>query len=178
MHVREAKLQDAAAIAAIYAPYVETTTVSFEYTAPAAGEMRLRMEELLPQFPWLVAEEDGVILGYAYAGPNFSRMAYAWGADLAVYLAPEACGKGIGRKLYEELLRILTAQGYCVAYGVVTGENTVSCRFHEAMGFTLRAEFPKTGFKFGRWCSTFWYEKRLRDEDPTELPKPWQEVSP
>ena len=177
MEIRMAQRADGAALAAIYAPYVESTTVSFEYAAPTAQEMARRVEETLRQFPWLVAEEDGKILGYAYAGPNFSREAYLWGTDLAVYVDAAARGRGIGKALYEELLRMLKKQGYCVAYGVVTGENVESCRFHEAMGFTLRAEFPKTGWKFGRWCSTFWYEKRLTDALPGESPRPWQEVA-
>lgn len=176
MQIRMAELADAAAIAAIYAPYVANTTISFEYTPPTAAQMRQRMEKILQQFPWLVAEGNGKILGYAYASPNFERAAYGWGADLAVYLAPEAQKRGLGRDLYEHLMHILKKQGYCVAYAVVTGENAGSCRFHEAMGFDLRAEFPKTGWKFDRWCSTLWYEKRLREEDPTEPPKSWQEV--
>lgn len=178
MQIRMAEISDAAAIAAIYAPYVAETTVSFEYVPPTAAEMALRIEQTLRQFPWLVAEENGRILGYAYAGANFERAAYMWGADLAIYLAPDAQGRGIGRNLYEQLLRMLKKQGYCVCYGVVTGENQGSCRFHEAMDFTLTAEFPKTGWKFGRWCSTLWYEKRLRHDSPTEPPRAWQEVEP
>lgn len=177
MPIRMAELGDAAAIAAIYAPYVAETTFSFEYTPPTGEEMRCRMERIMKQFPWFVAEENGSIVGYAYADSNFERAAYKWGADLAVYVAPEAHGSGIGRDLYERLLHILGQQGYCVVYGVVTGENEGSCRFHEAMGFTLTAEFPKTGWKFGRWCSTLWYEKRLRENDPAELPRSWREVA-
>ena len=176
MEIRMARGADGAALAAIYRPYVEKTTFSFEYEAPTAEEMTRRVEETLRQFPWLVAEEDGKVLGYAYAGPNFQREAYLWGADLAVYVDASAQGRGIGRALYERLLRMLKEQGYCVAYGVITGENTGSCRFHEALGFALRAEFPKTGWKFGRWCSTLWYEKRLTDALPAERPRSWREV--
>lgn len=176
MQIRKIRPEDAAAVAAIYAPYVQNTTFSFEYDAPDAAEITRRMTSLTPQFPWLAAVEDGRLLGYAYAGPNFVRSAYAWGADLSVYLARDALGRGIGRRLYKALEQILFRQGYQVLYGVVTGENERSCRFHESMGYCRRAEFPSTGFKHGKWLSTFWYEKRLRLEVPQAPPVSWLQL--
>ena len=164
MLIRSARPEDAAAVAAIYDPYVSESTVSFEYDAPSAAEIARRMGELMPHYPWIAAEEDGVLLGYAYAGPHSSRQAYCWGAHLSVYVSDRALGRGVGHELYGTLEKILFRQGYHVLYGVVTGENDRSCRFHEAMGFIRRAEFPAAGFKHGKWLSTFWYEKRLRQE--------------
>ncbi len=176
MLIRKIRREDAAAVADLYAHYVLDTTASFEYDAPTAEEIARRMDALTPQFPWIAAEEDGVLLGYAYAGPHSPRQAYCWGAHLSVYVAETALGRGVGHRLYEALETILYRQGYQVLYGVVTGENDRSCRFHEAMGFTLRAEFPNTGFKLGRWIGTYWYEKRLRQENPVSPPVPWLQL--
>ena len=176
MLIRKIRREDAAAVAALYAPYVENTTISFEYLPPKAEEIARRMDTLTAQFPWLAAEEDGVLLGYAYAAPNSVRTAYCWNANLSVYVTEAAMGRGVGHRLYEALEKILDRQGYQVLYGVVTGENTRSCRFHEAMGFALRAEFPNAGFKQGRWIGTYWYEKRLRTEAPAQPPISWREL--
>ena len=100
MLIRSARPEDAAAVAAIYDPYVSESTVSFEYDAPSAAEIARRMGELMPHYPWIAAEEDGVLLGYAYAGPHSSRQAYCWGAHLSVYVSDRALGRGVGHELY------------------------------------------------------------------------------
>ena len=172
--IRPAEIADIPAILDIYGPYVLTTTVSFEYDVPTIEAFIRRFQTYTAQFPWLVWEEEGRILGYAYASPPYTRAAYSWCAEPSVYLRPEARGKDIARKLYDALEQILLIQGYQVLYALITSENAASVRFHEKCGYTIRAEFPDIGFKFGRWLGLFWLEKRLKSvEIPSKMPTPW-----
>ncbi|MEA4964723.1 MAG: N-acetyltransferase family protein [Oscillospiraceae bacterium] len=178
MGIRAATTADAAAIRQIYAPYVEHTVFSFEYEVPSREEMARRIEAALPQFPWLVWEEDGEILGYAYGSRAFAREAYGFLCDLSIYLREDAHRKGLGRRFYAVMEEILRRQGYTRVYCVVVEENVPSCRFHEAMGYHVLAVFRDSGRKFGAWHSTVWYEKCLRESgSPARFPKPWREVS-
>ena len=175
--LRIATLQDVPEMLSIYAPYVETTTISFEYEPPTLQEFTRRFETYTRQFPWLVWEEDGSILGYAYASAPFSRAAYGWCAEPTVYLRPEARGRNIAASLYAVLEEILWRQGYQVLYALVCGENESSRRFHEKLGYRICAEFPDIGFKMGRWLSLIWYEKRQKMAIiPSISPCPWPEV--
>jgi len=167
MSIRIAKEADLPQILAIYGPYVANTTASFEYDVPTLESFTERFRGITAQFPWLVWEEDGVILGYAYASAPFSRAAYRWCAEPSIYLRPEAKGRGIGRALYTALEQILRLQGYQVSYAIITSENQDSVAFHRAMGYTYLADFPKCGFKHGRWQGITWMEKRL---SPVEIP--------
>ncbi len=168
--LRLATEDDAAALLDIYRPYVLGTTYTFEYEVPSEADFRARIRATLPNFPWLAAEAEGRLQGYAYASRAFPRAAYGWDADLSIYLRPEAQGHGLGRALYTLLERMLALQGYQVVYAVVTGENAPSRRFHEALGYRRRAEFPNAGFKQGRWLAVDWYEKRLCPPLPPEAP--------
>lgn len=155
----------------IYRPYVETTTVSFEYTCPSLEEFTSRFEKYTRQFPWLVWEEDGEILGYAYACAPFTRMAYSWVAEASVYLRKDAHRRGIGTALYKALEAILTKQGYLTLYTLVTSENATSLAFHQAVGYEIRAVFPRQGFKMGKALGVTWLEKTLHFVDyPQEMP--------
>ena len=175
--LRIATLADVPEILEIYGPYVLNTTVSFEYDVPTPEAFTQRFLTYTAQFPWLVWEEDGRILGYAYASPPYSRAAYRWCAEPSVYLRPEARGRGIGAKLYAALEKILALQGYQVLYALITSENTASLRFHEKQGYLKRAEFPHCGFKFGRWLGIFWYEKRTKPvKIPSNPPMPWPQL--
>ncbi len=175
--IRFAAESDAAAMADIYRPYVLETVYTFEYEPPDGEAFAGRLRRTQPDFPWLAAERDGRLLGYAYASRAFERAAYGWDADLSVYLRPEAQGRGLGRTFYALLERMLARQGYQVVYGVVTGENTGSCRFHEALGYRLTATLPGCGFKHGRWLSVHWYEKRLCPPvPPSKPPRPASET--
>ena len=175
--LRIATIKDVPEMLAIYAPYVENTTVSFEYEPPTLEEFTRRFVSYTGQFPWLVWEEDGRILGYAYASAPFTRAAYGWCAEPTVYLRPEARGKGIAASLYAVLEEILFRQGYQVLYALVCGENEPSRRFHEKQGYHKTAEFPGIGFKMGRWLSLIWYEKRQKMANiPSNPPCPWSEV--
>ncbi len=175
--LRIAREADLPEMLEIYTPYIVNSTVSFEYAPPSLAEFRRRFTEFTRQFPWLVWEEGGRLLGYAYASAPFSREAYQWCAEPTIYLREEAHGKGIARKLYAVLEEILFAQGYQVLYSLVCAENVPSLRFHEKNGYHIRAEFPAQGFKFGRWLDMIWLEKRPEmAKIPSSPPCKWSEI--
>ena len=127
--IRIATEADVPAMLSIYTPYILTTTHTFEYDVPTEAEFLQRFRDLTVQFPWLVYEEGGKILGYAYGSAPFARAAYRWCAEDSIYLAPEAQGRGIGTQLLSALERVLFYQGYCRIYALITAENAK--RFYE-----------------------------------------------
>ena len=173
--IRPATEKDVPQILSIYAPYVENTTVTFEYDVPCTRTFLQRFHHITAQYPWLVWEENGKILGYAYASAPYSRAAFQWCAEPSIYLCAEAKGRGIGRKLYTALEAILDKQGYQVLYALITAENTQSIEFHQKMGYKIMVNFPDCGFKSGRWLGLVWMEKRLKIvQTPSAFPCPWQ----
>ena len=175
--IRIALESDIPAMLGIYAPFVEHTTVSFEYDVPSEEEFLRRFRGITAQFPWLVWEEDGNVLGYAYAAKPFERAGYSWCAEPSIYLHEAARGREIGKALYAVLEAILEKQGYCVLYSLITGENLPSLRFHEKCGYEIRMELPECGRKFGRWLSLIWMEKRLKiGDNPSAFPLPWLSI--
>jgi phosphinothricin acetyltransferase len=174
--IRIAIESDIPAMLEIYRPYVENTTYSFEYDVPCQRTFTQRFFDHTAQFPWLVWEEEGRVLGYAYAGAPWERAGYRWSAEVSIYLAPEIHGKGVGRALYQRLEDILAAQGYRMVYAVITQENEGSIAFHAAVGYRVRATFPNCGYKQGRWLAVTWMEKELRGNNtPRNFPKKWKE---
>ncbi len=172
MSIRIAALADVPQLLAVYAPYVLNTTHTFEYTVPTEAEFQERFRAISAQFPWLVWEEDGRILGYAYGSAPFERAAYRWCAEVSIYLAPEIWGRGIGRRLYNALERILWLQGYRVLYALVTDENGPSLAFHRRLGYEEVARLSGSGIKFGRWLGVVWLEKRSQIvEIPSRMPE-------
>ena len=162
---------DAAAIAAIYRPFVEESRVSFEDSAPDAAEMERRIAGERPGFhPWLVAEEDGRVVGYAASSPFRSRSAYRWVVETGIYLAPEGCGRGIGRALLTPLLELLERQGYVAAIGAIALPNEASVALHEKLGFTCSGTYRRVGFKLGEWLHVGLWQKELapRCAEPAE----------
>jgi len=159
--LRIASENDIPAILAIYAPYIENSTATFEYDVPCLRSFTQRFRDITAQYPWLVWEEAGEILGYAYSSAPYSRAAFSWCAEPSIYLKPEAQGRGIGKKLYAALEALLKEQGYQVLYALITDENIPSIRFHERLGYTQSVHFPNCGFKFNRWLGLVWMEKRL-----------------
>ena len=157
IRIRQAQARDAAMIAAVYAPYVRDTTISFETEPPAAEEMSRRIAAIVARHPWLVAEQGGRILGYAYAGEHRSRAAYRWDVDVAVYLAAEAQRRGIGRRLYLALFEVLRRLGYVNAYAGISLPNAASVGLHEALGFTPVGIYRKVGYKHGAWHDVGWW---------------------
>ncbi len=175
--IRIATEADVPEILAIYAPYVENTTITFEYDVPCRREFMQRFYTITEQFPWLVWEEEGEILGYAYASPPYARAAYRWCAEPSVYLKPEARGRGIGKALYAALEKILKIQGYQVLYALITEENSDSLAFHKHLGYEKCVLFPNCGFKMGRWLGVYWLEKRLTSvEIPKSFPTPFSRL--
>jgi L-amino acid N-acyltransferase YncA len=162
--IRLAHASDAAAIAAIYAPYCESTPVSFEVSAPAPEEIAARIQNITTQWPWLVLDDAGVIAGYAYAGRHRERAAYQWAVDTAVYIHDEYRRRGAGRALYVSLFNVLRQQGYFKACAGITLPNAASIALHEVVGFKPVGVYRGIGFKLGSWHDVAWYEAELQPE--------------
>jgi phosphinothricin acetyltransferase len=171
--IRLATEGDAAGVQAIYAPEVVETVISFELEPPSVAEMGRRIRETLPTYPWLVFEEEGRVLGYAYASAHASRAAYRWSVDLAVYIGRGARRRGVGRALYASLIRVLARQGYYNAYGGITLPNPGSVALHEAMGFEPVGVYRAVGWKFGAWRDVGWWALALATRPPVPAePRP------
>lgn len=174
IRLRMAGPQDAAAVASIYAPYVEDTDVTLEYDVPPAAEIARRMAEKAGLFPWLVAEDGGgAVLGYAYGGRLAARRGYDWVCESSVYMAQSAHRRGVGRALYTALLGLLAAQGYRSVVGILSIPNPASQRFHESMGFARMGLLEDITYKFGRVRSVGYYVKRLHpamENPPAPVP--------
>lgn len=154
--LRLATPADAAAMLAIYAPAVRGSAVSFELAPPTVEELAQRIATTLPARPWLAYEDEGRVLGYAYAARHRDRAAYQWCVEPSVYLDEAARGRGVGRLLYGVLFSLLRAQGFANAYAGVTLPNEASLRLHAACGFTEVAVYRRVGFKLGRWHDVWW----------------------
>ena len=162
MLIRDAdSARDAAACAAIYAPYVRDTAISFEDIPPTPAEMAARIERLTNTHAWLVAENEHEILGYAYACPHRERTAYRWTTEVSAYVDASRRRHGAGRQLYDSLLNILTEEGYQVALAVIGLPNDPSVAFHESFGFEPAGVFHRLGFKFGEWWDVGWWQLDL-----------------
>jgi phosphinothricin acetyltransferase len=171
MNVRPASAADGEAIGAIYAPYVLETAISFEEVAPSGEEMARRIKSTLPTHPFLVAEENGHVLGYAYAGPHGERAAYRWSANVSAYVGGDAHRRGIGRTLYAELFRLLLRQGFHSIFAGITLPNEKSIGLHEAMGFVHLGTYRDVGYKLGRWHDVGYWRLGLRSSHsaPSDL---------
>lgn len=161
MNIRLANKNDAAVLVAIYAPYVEKTAITFEYDVPSVEEFFGRIEKTLERYPYLVAEEEGVILGYAYASTYYGRETYNWAVELSVYVADENRGRGIGKQLYDKLEEILEQQDFVHFLACIALPNDASISFHKQRGYQQVAHFPKIGYKFDCWHDTVWLQKSL-----------------
>ncbi len=174
--IRLAREDDAAGLADVYRPYVEGSRISFEEQAPDAAEMARRIAGDHPGFhPWLVAEENGRILGFSSSSPFRSRRAYRWSVEIGIYLAAGAAGRGLGRQLLGSLLGLLERQGYVAAIGAIALPNEPSVRLHEALGFVHAGTYRGTGFKMGEWLDVGLWQKDLapRSAEPAE-PLPFE----
>jgi phosphinothricin acetyltransferase len=157
--IRPANEADAAAIAAIYRPYVETSRISFEERAPDGAEMAVRMQS--PMHPWLVAEDAGSIVGYASSSPYHRRPAYRWTVETSIYLDANTHGRGVGRQLLLSLLERLTRQGYVTAIAAIALPNPASIALHERLGFSPAGTYKGVGFKRGEWADVSLWQRDL-----------------
>ena len=170
MPVRPATIADAEACAAIYAPYVTGTAISFEAEPPSPEAMGRRIAAALDRHDWLVLEDDGRVVGYAYGGPYKEREAYRWACEVSVYVEQGRRRKGAGRELYEALLRRLAARGYTMAIAGMTLPNDASVGLHRALGFEPVGTYRRIGYKDGRWHDVAWAQRPLATpgDPPTE----------
>ena len=164
MNLRMARPEDARALLEIYRPYI-ATTVTFEYVCPSLEEFEGRIAHTLERYPYLVLEEEGRPLGYAYAHPLAQRAAYGWSAELSIYLAQDTRGRGLGEKLYGALMELLSLQGVRTACALVTSPNPQSEAFHEKLGFVRTGLQEQVGYKNGRWLGLSFYQKAIGSYD-------------
>lgn len=177
MRYRPALPSDAAAMAAIHAPYAAGTAVTFQVEPSTEALFLHKMEENAGRFPFLVCEEEGRVTGFAYASPLRTKEAYQWDAELTVYLARGMGGRGAGSGLYGRLLALLRAQGFAAAYGCVTVPNEASDALHRRFGFREVGRFPASGYKLGRWHDVAWYHLPLQTlPDPPPPPLAFAEL--
>jgi len=170
MVIRFALPADAPALLAIYAPYITDTFISFEYEVPSLAEFARRIATIQQQLPYLVAEVDGRLLGYAYASKHRDRMAYQWSVDTSVYIHPDGHRQGIGRQLYNRLFDLLRQQGYYTVYAGITIPNPKSESFHQSMGFELVGTYHNVGYKMGAWRSVSWLQFTLQSYQLEPVP--------
>ena len=169
MKIRIANINDAEAIKNIYAPYVEKTAITFEYDIPEVSEFEGRIKRTLAGYPYLVAEDADGIVGYAYAGAFRPRAAYQHAVEVSIYVAAGRTGKGVGRQLYQYLEKLLLHQNVFVLYACITETERRddgyltdgSILFHSRMGYKTVGRYFHCGYKFGRWYSMIWMEKRI-----------------
>lgn len=163
--VRPATVADAAACAAIYAPYVRDTTITFETEPPTTAEMAARLASYASTHAWLVYERAGVVEAYAYGHAFAERAAYAWSCETSIYVGMDVRGGGIGRALYTALLPILTGRGFRRAYAGITQPNQASMAIHAAFGFEQVGLFRRVGWKNGAWLDVAWLQRDLAEQD-------------
>ena len=182
--VRATAPEDAEQLLEIYTPFVisedsSLSNVSFELAVPDVEEFRQRIQDISKQFPYLVGEVNGQILGYVYCHPYRERLAYQWAVEVTIYLAPAGQGKGLGRLLYETMEKLLCLQGVTMAYSCITVGNDHSIKMHEALGYRLIGTFTNSGYKNGQWLDTVWLEKQLQPcpKQPDNI-KSWWELDP
>ena len=175
--IRMAKPADADALLQIYAPYVRHTAITFEYDVPDTDEFAGRITRTLERYPYLVAEKDGMILGYAYASPFKERAAYDWAVETSIYVKQDLRRSGIGRKLHDRLEEILRKQNICsmcacIAYASEEDAylSNDSVYFHEKLGYRMVGQFQKCGYKFKRWYDMVWMEKHIGVHESDQKP--------
>jgi phosphinothricin acetyltransferase len=176
-----ATADDAPAVREIYAPIVRNTATSFEENPPSVSEVRERIDSTTEERPWLVAERESEVVGYAYASRHSGRPAYRWSVDVSAYVREDAHRTGVGRRLYDALLACLREQGYYNAYAVIALPNEASVGFHEAMGFEPVGVYDGVGYKLDAWHDVGHWHNRLAPlpetpDPPTPVPNLDDEV--
>ena len=163
--IRQVQLSDAEQILKVYAPFITGTCISFEYVVPSIEEFTQRIAGISAEYPYIVLEADGEIVGYAYAHRYLERVAYSWDVEVTIYLAPKVQGKGLGVVLYDALEKLLALQNIKNLYSCITGDNVHSIEMHRSMGYELIGTFPKAGFKHDRWLDVVWMAKTIGEKE-------------
>jgi L-amino acid N-acyltransferase YncA len=161
--IRIAEKRDASALLGIYSPYISNTAVTFETEIPSLENFEQRIVTYQQDWPWLVYEADGRIVGYAYAGKHRERPAYQWCVESSVYVDDNFQQQGIAKALYDSLFAILKHQGYCNVYAGITLPNDKSVAFHKKFGFNWLADYKNIGYKLDRWHTVSWWQMQLND---------------
>ncbi|HEX4412263.1 MAG TPA: GNAT family N-acetyltransferase [Lacipirellulaceae bacterium] len=175
--IRFAELRDAAGILEIYAPFCESTPVTFELVPPSIEEMRERIVRVSATYPWLVGEANGRILGYVYASRLRERAAYQWTVEVAVYVSPAYQRRGLAHALYTTLFSLLKIQGYFKAFASVSLPNVASVGFHKKLGFHSAGIFEGVGYKAGEWLDVGWWQRELQPRiDSPPDPRPFSQI--
>lgn len=159
--IRMATPDDAERLRDIYAPYVLDTAITFEYKVPSQEEFTLRISHILERYPYLVAAQGDTLVGYAYASAFHERAAYDWDAQTSIYVAQDARGGGVGKRLYHTLENILFKQNILNLYACISYPNPASIAFHERLGYRKIGHFPRSGYKLGAWWDMIWMEKSI-----------------
>lgn len=165
MMIRDAKEHDAARLLEIYTPYVTDAAISFETEAPSLTEFAARITSVQKQYPYIVCEMDGMVVGYAYATRHRARAAYRYSADLSIYVDQAYHRKGVGRALYGKLFELLRKRCVYTAYVGIALPNDKSMGFHKSFGFEEVGTYHNVGYKAGKWIHVMWLEKPLRAYD-------------
>lgn len=171
IRVRQAEVSDAEEILAIYAPYVAETTITFETRVPSVNEFAHRMEGIVGDYPYLAIEQNGRVRGYAYAHRQAQRAAYAWNAELSVYLERGYGGHGWGRILLQAVCDLLALQGVRNVFSLVTQPNEPSMHMHEALGFKCMGTQVTAGYKCGAWHDVAWLQKQIGSFEGSPQPR-------
>ena len=169
MKIRFATILDAPFLLEIYSQYIETA-ITFEYILPTKSEFEKRIEDVINFYPYLILEEDGKIIGYAYAHRYMERAAYQWNAEISIYLDKSYVSKGFGKKLCSVLIEILKAQGIKTIYSLITSPNIKSEKLHLSLGFKAVGMYHRTGFKNGCWHDVAIFEKKIGKNDNNPNP--------
>ena len=167
--IRQVQLSDAEQILKVYAPFITGTCISFEYVVPSIEEFTQRIAGISAEYPYIVLEADGEIVGYAYAHRYLERVAYSWDVEVTIYLAPKVQGKGLGVVLYDALEKLLSLQNIKNLHSCITGDNVHSIEMHRSMGYELIGTFPKAGFKHDRWLDVVWMAKTIGEKESAPL---------
>ena len=157
--------RDSTSMLAIYRYFVANSIATFDEVAPSEDEFAFKIRSILPTYPWLVAEIDDQVIGYAYASQHHPRVGYRWTAEVSVYVSESATGMGIGTILYDSLLNILAHQGLKTLLAIISVPNPASEALHKKLGFEKVGHFEGIGFKFGQWQQTGWWQKQIGDLD-------------
>jgi phosphinothricin acetyltransferase len=161
MHIRPVQIEDAESLLSIYKPYIESTATTFETTIPSIAEFASRIKTYTEKYPWLVAEDEGKVIGYAYSSKHRDREAYQWSVESSVYVLSKYHHTGIAKELYAKLFGILQQCGYVNVYAGITLPNEKSYAFHTKMGFEPIGIYKNIGYKLGKWHDVVWLAKTI-----------------